>query len=325
MRRDRPCARGFVGRGMLWLALAGSVAAAPTTIYETGFEPPAFLAGYLLDAQDGWYCAPTNAAQTSLVVSNELAGLGQQALIGLWPPEDPRVDSVSIYRFLDYEPLAQGRPLVAFRVTMAIVTSERPERDFFRWSVYNRRNGGERLFSLDFDHLTEEIWRLDDDTNFTFTGYTFVPDNPYDLVVIMNFADNVWSATLNDALIVNAAPLTARALQRDLGDIDAVWVRGAADGEFGDHYMLFDDFRVVADVAAPLPCQVELAQFLENGDLLLRLTGEPGRTYALDATDDWVTWFALGTNTPTSGGALFIDPGATGRSMQFYRGRAVWP
>jgi hypothetical protein len=100
---------------------------------------------------------------------------------------------------------------------------------------------------------------------------------------------------------------------------------GADNTKFGDNYLLFDDFRVVADVAAPLPCQIQLRQFLDNGDLLLQLAGEPGRSYALDATSDWATWVALGTNTPTSGGALFVDPGAQGRPLQFYRGRAVWP
>lgn len=303
--------------------------AAPWTIYETGFEPPEFVAGNALDGQGDWlvpwWAIPEDEWATSRIDAGYFDGLGQQALIGLSAPT-AQLDSVSAYRRLFVDPVGRGTPLVVFTVTMAILDDTAPDHDSFRWVVYNRDLIQERLFSLDFDLETTDItYLLEDNSQAVATGYAFLPEHLYQLAIIMNFADNHWSATLNNALIVNTAPLTTSGRTLDLGDIDAAWVLGPSSTGFGDAYMVFDEFRVVADVAAPLPCQLTPLGHLADGSFLIELSGEPGRTYAVDASSDLLVWTAVATNAPGDGSFVLLDKEVAGWPQQFYRGRPVWP
>jgi hypothetical protein len=303
--------------------------AAPWVIYETGFEPPEFIAGFTLDNQGDWlvpwWASPVDEALTSQVDEGYFEGLGQQALIGFVAPTG-QVESVSVYRPLFVDPVGRGTPLVAFSVTMAILDDTAMDPNSFRWVVYNRDDQDNRLFALDFDMATTSIaYLLDDDPQAIDTGYSFQPEGFYELQLLMNFADNVWSATLNGELIVNAAPMTQTERTLELGDIDAAWVLGPDSSDFGDSYMVFDNFKVVADVEVPLPCQVMPVGHLEDGSFLVELMGEPGRTYALEASSGLEQWTPIATNTPGSGVFVVRDLEVAGWPWQFYRGRAVWP
>jgi hypothetical protein len=319
--------------GRFWLAtwiLAGWAGySAPWVIYETGFEPPEFVAGYTLDNQGDWlvpwWASPADEVLTSQVDTGYFDGMGQQALIGFVAPTG-QVDSVSAYRPLFVDPVGRGTPIVSFSVAMAILDDTEPDPNSFRWVVYNRDQENNRLLALDFDMETTGIaYLLDDDPGAVDTGLTFVPEGFYELLMVMDFASNVWSASLNNELIVNAAPMTQTGRTLDLGDIDAAWVLGANSTEFGDSYMVFDNFSVVADVARPLPCQVEPLGRLEDGSFIIELTGEPGRTYALEASSDLEQWTPIATNTPGSGVFVVRDTEVVDWPWQFYRGRAVWP
>jgi hypothetical protein len=294
-------------------------------IYETQFEAPLFTNGYTLDGQDSWVALPDTELHTSQVVTDLLPGLGQNAILGFLAPDSNTVVSTSVFRPLNVDPVAQGKPLVVMSVTMAIEDSTTTDRDTFRWVVYNRQNGGERLVAVEFDNGTTEIFFLTDDGTFHPTQTTFLNGHVYDLVLLLNLASNVWSATLNGELIVNAAPITTQSRVLDLGDVDAAWVLGPDSTQFGDNYMIFDNFKVQADVAVPLPCRVEPIDFLADGSFLLQLFGEPGRAYAVEASFDLVGWEPLGTNTPTGGSFVFLDSEAPDFPHSFYRGRAVWP
>jgi len=331
--------RGVSLRCLSWitgLVLSGvGGLSAPWVIYETGFEPPEFVAGFTLDNQGDWlvpwWASPADEALTSQVDEGYFEDLGQQALIGFVAPTG-QVESVSVYRPLYVDPVGRGTPLVVFSVTMAILDDTVPDPDSFRWVVYNRDEQDNRLFALDFDMATTGIaYLLDNDPQAFDTGYSFVREGLYELQILMNFANNTWSATLKDALvvnatlIVNAAPMTQTGRTMDLGDIDAAWVLGPDSTGFGDSYLVFDNFRVVADVAVPLPCQVMPVGHLDDGSFLVELTGEPGRTYALESSSDLVQWTAIATNTPGSGVFVVRDLEVAGWPRQFYRGRAVWP
>jgi hypothetical protein len=317
-----------------WLGLVGwlvapPVTGAPRTVYETGFEPPEFLAGYALDGQGDWLIPwvawPPSEIHTSWVAEEYFEGRGQQAVIGFYPPDGP-VSSVSVYRPLFIDPAGTDRPLVIFTVTMAILDDNEPHPSAFRWVVYNREDPARRLFSLDFDAGTSEIsYLLQDDPVAWPTGRSFWHGHLYDLAVFMNFASNVWSATLNGELVVNAQPMAQDQRRLDLGDIDAAWVRFDDQTPFGDSYMVFDDFKVSTDVGYPLPCRLDPVEVLADGSFLVRLLGEPGRAYAVDASSDLVEWTALSTNTPGATASVVLDPGATSAPNRFYRARAVWP
>jgi hypothetical protein len=314
----------------LLLVVPALAAPGPVSVYSTAFEypeftldffPPGGQGGWISDV-DGVILAATNYAVQ--IIADFFPGEGQQALIGFNPPDG--TNSVSVRKPLDYRPLAAGKPRVTFTVTMAITNGVSTNLDSFRWSVYNRKNGGERLFSLDFDNLTREVsYLLDQDhPAFVSTGFQFERDGSYDLAITMSFASNQWSATLNDQLVVNALPMTTRGATLDLGDIDAVWV-AKENRDFGDNYMVFDNYKVVADSAAPLLCQVEPIQLLSNQGFLLRVVGEPGRTYAVDATSDLATWTPLETNLTAGGSFELLDEGAVGQPRRYYRARAVSP
>jgi hypothetical protein len=295
-------------------------------VYATGFEAPSFLEGFALVPQGGW---AHDVAGGDQVVTNYFAGGGQQALLGFSQPEGTN-GSVSVWKPLNFDPLASGLPAVTFRVSFAIYdcsTNQLAFRDSFRWVVWNPTN---RLFALDFDNATTEIsYRLDDEV-WVSTGSTFERADPdaqtglYDLVITLDFAHNTWRATLNDVELVAAKAITTRGAALELGDIDAVWVAAREEG-FGDNYMVFDNYRVEADTAAPQAFRLEALGRLPGQGFALRLHGEDGRRYAIDGSAGFSAWTALKTNTVTDGAFDFVDGGAVAAGQRFYRARAVAP
>jgi len=288
-----------------------------------GFDPLRTLVG-----QGGWTGTDVhgNGLLTNYFTSQSpQPSFGQQqAFVGGYYYSYPLTNSdgtLNAWRPLNFDPLEAGLPIVTFSVTMAVYDSvTTTNRDCFRWSVYNTAHGGERLFTLDFDNATTEInYELNDDL-FVPTGFLFERNGEYDLVVTMNFADNLWSAVLNDFTIVDSQPMTTTNLVLNLGDIDAVWINRQI-GVYGDNFMVFDNYSVTAE---PYPFWLDAVERLKNGAFLLRLSGEPGRQYAIDASTDFVDWFALKTNSAGRDGTFdFLDATATNYTRSFYRARLV--
>src|SRR5438552_5724475 len=307
-------------------------AAQVSNIYSTGFESSeGFDIRYTLMGQGGWTGSDTNGNGNGIVKdyfanSNAIQQpFGrQQAYIGLFPLTDTN-GTLNVWRPLNFDPLATALPIVNFSVTMSIYDSFAVNnRDCFRWSIYNTNNGGERLFTLDFDNTTTEINYELDDEHFVFTDALFENGDQnggdYDLVVTMNFADNLWSAWLNDEQIVDRKKMTTKGLALNLGDIDAVWVN-ATLGKPGDNFMAFDNYTVTAE---PYPFWLDTIGRLNNGTFLLRLTGEPGRQYDIEVSEDLNDWSLLDPQTVSPGGTVIVDdPTASGYKQSFYRARLV--
>src|SRR2546430_13627112 len=303
-----------------------------TNIYSTGFEASeGFDDRLTLMGQGGWTGTDTNYSGNGLATNyfdntnSQQQPFGQQqAFIG-FNPLTTADGTLNVWHPLNFDPVAAGLPIVTFSTTMAVYdSSTTANRDCFRWSIYNTNNGGVRLFTIDFDNTTSRINYELDDNQFVWTGFTFenaVPTNgQYELVVTMNFAENLWSATLNDVLIVDSQRMTTKGSALNLGDIDAVWVNSTL-GQPGDNYMVFDNYAVAAE---PYPFRLDAVQRLSDGAFLLRLTGESERQYAIDATTDFVDWYALKTNSVGTDGAFdFVDTTATNYSRSFYRARLV--
>ncbi len=321
----------WLGRGA-WGAFVGAVlvpltvVANPLLVYSTGFEPPAFRTNAALVPQGGWI---GDTAGADWIVDGFFEGSGQQALLGYWPPEG-FPGSVSVWKSLSFDPVGAGLPVVTFKVSFAIydcTATNLAFRDSFRWSVYNPTN---RLFSLDFDNATQEIYYQLDDNQFVFADASFERVSPdtgsglYDLAIVMNFAQNLWSATLNDVPLVDAKPITTKEAALTLGDIDAVWIANR-DERFGDDYLIFDNYRIEADSAVPQVFRLEVLGRSPWVGCALRLHGEEGRRYALDASTGFSGWTALKTNTVTDGFFDFVDGGAATLGARFYRARAVAP
>jgi hypothetical protein len=305
--------------------LAGVTLSAATgvqEIFSTGFEPPEYETGFTLADQEEWL---SDAVGGNQVFAGYFPDLGQHGLIGFSKPEGT-VSSVSVWRPLNIDPVATGNPVVAFTVVLSIADSvETPSlRDSFRWSVYNTNAQPTRLFSLDFDNATTNLAYLLDDVGGEFvpTPFYFERDGLYDLTITMDFAGNHWSALLNDETVVNRQPITTVGAALHLGDIDAVWVKGAGNAEFGDNFMVFDEYRVVmAPAAAP---RMRLPERREDGAVVIEVEGEEGQNVAIEVSDDLVEWNQVAAGViPASGGFTYIDPTASGMSSGFYRGRLM--
>ncbi|MBX3747502.1 MAG: S8 family serine peptidase [Verrucomicrobiae bacterium] len=232
---------GYEGdRGFLVVRLMP--VAPPQVLYETRFERlEGFNPALPLVGQGGWMGDGTGG---NGIVDSAFFGLGQQAFVGFRPPTRFG-DALYVWRPLDYVPNPATQPVVRFSVLMMVVDSWNLAYDDFEWSVYNRR--AERLFTLSFDNSNLGIfYRLDGPSGYIYTGYDFENDVIYDLVVVMDFAANRWTAFIDGEPVVDNAPITTTGLPLDLGDIDAVWI--PRDDFFpGDNYLVFDNYRVAAE------------------------------------------------------------------------------
>ena len=161
----------------------------------------------------------------------------------------------------------------------------------------------------------------------TYTGqfgfvYVEPKSNPgnYDLEVVMNLARNVWSATLNDAVLVNSKAITTQGFALNFGDADAVWVI-RTPGSPGDNFMLFDDYTVSVESVPAIPPRLRVLASDPRQAFALRILGEAGRAYVIDASPDMKLWTPIKTNTSLDGTFDLVDLGSPGAARRFYRAR----
>jgi hypothetical protein len=318
--RMRPCLCVLVFFLMVGLATALPVRAAsaePPIIYYTGFErSEGFDSKVSLIGQDQWIGFGSGG---NGILTNSFNGDGQSAYIGFAPPEGTG-DQLNVLRPLKLAPISTNRTLVTFAVLMQIVDSTNNEFDDFRWSVYNTNEA--RLFTLDFDNASRNIsYGLDDNKGFVPTGSAFDTDGFYELIIQMNFARNLWSASLNGAVIVNSKPITTRGEALNVADIDAVWSIHNPSAP-GNNYMIFDDYLVTAEGTASIPPVLEHKGFSSNRMFQLRIYGEQGLTYLIEASTDLRQWQTIREFTAPLGGIFdFVDPSSSRSASRFYRTR----
>lgn len=304
----------------LLVLLAGmwspELAAAPRVIYQTRFEATEGFSGrFTLAGQGGWMLFGSGG---NGIVTNYFEGYGQQAYIGAVAPSNGD-DSLSLLHPLNFKPNPQRQEVLTFSVLMAIMDSSTTNRDDFRWSAYNSK--GDRLFSLDFDNNSLDVtYALDDGKGFISTGTQFTNSALYELTIQLNFGRNLWSASANGLSLVNAMPITTRFdTVLDLADIDAVWLP-TDPARAGDNYMLFDEFKVVVETLDILPPLLESVSRLQDGKFLLRVVGEPGISYRIQASSDLLQWATIQTATaPANGIVDFLDTDAVLFPRRYYR------
>jgi hypothetical protein len=297
---------------------------AATNLYSTQFETAEGYDENLdLVGQLGWTSGNTGTIWNGLT-EGFIAGQGQHAYIGFAAPTN--TPDLFVWQPINFDPLAAGLPIVKFSVQMQIVedTPEMENFDDFRWSVYNTQ--GHRLFSLDFDNLFLDVNYLLDGTNELFlTGIRFTNEVTYTLAVTMNFASNRWSATVNSTVIATNQLITTVNAPLNLGDVDAVWSIYDTNAP-GDNYMVFDNYQITAEsitVPPPPPSQIRFLSRTSEGWALLRVFGQAGSRWSVDATTNFTHWTALTTNTVTGASFDHVDMTATGLAGRFYRARFV--
>jgi len=299
--------------GIVWVIMGSSAIAATKVLYETRFEKTeGFDEALTLIGQGGWvgYGSGGNG-----LVSDFFTGEGQHAFIGFVAPTN-NGDFLNAWRPVNYVPGSTNSPLVRFSVLMSVEdSSARANRDDFRWSVYNGR--GDRLFSLDFDNDSLGINYLLDDGKFVATGRSFTNSQPYLLEVRMDFSTNRWSASLGGVGLTTNLPITTASAELDFGDVDAVWAI-RTPGSPGDNFMVFDNYRVEAEVGEAIRPRVEPLGLLPNKDFVVRCRGSTGVVYILQGSEDLKTWVPLKTNSvPVDG--YFDHADKSGPSKRFYR------
>jgi len=298
-------------------AIVRPAGAITTNIFSTQFEA---AEGYTtttnLIGQNGWL---GDGSGGNGLVNNYLAGQGQQAFIGFFPP-DQGGDQLTVWRPINFSPTT-NMPVVQFSVLMSIVDSSTNNYDNFYWSVYNSQ--GNRLFTLDFDNYDLGIYFLLDGTNdFVWSGEEFTNDDTNTLVITMNFFQNYWSSTFDGVLLATNQPITTTGAPLNLGDVDAVWSVYDTNAP-GDNYMLFDNYRITAEVVPPPAPRLRVLGRTGDGQFLLRVLGQSGARFAIDATSNLRQWTALKTNVVTDGFFDHVDSSAPAFARRFYRARWV--
>jgi hypothetical protein len=309
-----------------YLGLTLSLVANPKVLFETGFEKfEGYAPNQELVGQGGWVGVGSGG---NGVLGEPLDGFhGQYAYIGFAGPTNASDAFNNVWHPVGLQPVGGDLPVVQFSVSLQIQDSSTnaPYFDDFRWSFYGV--DASRLFSIDFDNDTRLVnFVLDDGSTqqpppFRPTGYSFHNGTPYDLLVTLNLGRNLWTASINGAVIVNSQPITTKVQPLTLGDIDAVWaIRNPQTP--GDNYMLFDDYRIEATALTEIPPTVEvIGPLATNGAFLVRIYGEPGVHYVLEATSDFKTWVSVASGDgPKPGGILDLQDASAGiHPHRYYR------
>lgn len=299
----------------------------PQVIYATAFEASeGYDAQFALGSpdgqpgQNGWR---TLGSGGNGLLPNAAPGQGQAAYVGYWAPTNATEDQLNAWYPLNLGSIPTNRPIIRFSTLMSVEDSTNQGYDCFRWTVFNPNV--ESLLTLDFDNFNFSInYRLQGSASFIPTGKSFTNGVAYQLVILMDFAQNLWSATLEHTVLVTNQPISVTGAALNLGDIDAVWFIFDPT-QPGDNFMVFDNYQVVAE-APPTslpPPRLEVLGHTPNGPFLLRLFGQNNCRYAIDVTADLDTWTAIRTNVVADGSFDFVDTSATGASRRFYRARLV--
>lgn len=302
---------------LLSLSVCNAVGAAPASVYFTEFEA---AEGYTdaneLSGQNGWV---SEGSGGNGILPGRFQGSGAQAYIGFHPPLTQGEQSFSLWRPVNYDAVAEGRPIVTFSVAMEIADSTNGSRDDFRWSVYNA--SGQRLFTLSFNNATTEIcYALDDGAGFLPTPYLFENETVYTLEIVMDFGANRWTARLGNAVLTENQPITTTNANLDLGDIDAVWYYIDANAP-GDNFMVFDDYRITAQEPPDPTPALQILSLQEDGKTLLRVFGLADKTYSIEASEDLVSWTSLKASSSSDGVIDHLDNASAGMPLRFYRAR----
>jgi uncharacterized repeat protein (TIGR01451 family) len=113
---------------------------------------------------------------------------------------------------------------------------------------------------------------------------------------------------------------TSLAVFNDI-DPNGVWALYVHDGGFLDAGQLGGWSLNITTVGRvqPEPAVLSASTFQPAGQFQLRVKGEAGGSYCIEASTNLLQWTPISTNVLTSGTLFFNDPMASGRVQRFYR------
>jgi hypothetical protein len=104
-------------------------------------------------------------------------------------------------------------------------------------------------------------------------------------------------------------------------DPNGVWALYVYDGGLLDAGQLGGWSLNITTVGRvqPEPAVLSASSFQPAGQFQLRVKGEAGGNYCIEASTNLLQWTPISTNVLTSGTLFFNDPMASGRVQRFYR------
>jgi hypothetical protein len=310
--------------GVSWLSVYGALVVflvwgsqlfGATLIYRTGFEGhEGYQTNLSLTGQHGWVHEGTGG---NGVVVEFIPGAGQSAYIGFGAPTGTD-EFLNIWRPVNLAPVPTNLSVITFSVTMLIVDSSNGRRDDFRWSFYN--TNANRLFTVDFDNVTEGINYALDNGAFVSTGFQFTRGAVHELTITLNFPRNRWQAALDGVALSGPVPITTTNAALNLGDVDAVWaVR--TPGNPGNNYLVFDNYQLAGEPRITVYSPTRQP----DGQLRLSVATEPVTRNVIEVSTNLFSWVGVMTNGTPAGRFDVLDNATMLMPRRFYRVRAVEP
>jgi hypothetical protein len=301
---------------LLWAVGLSISSGTPTNLYSTQFElAQGYNPALPLAGQNGW----TKFGSGGNGLTNGFfSGQGQQAYVGLFPPA-PGDSSLFVWHPINFSPVAARLQLVKFTALMSVVGPSNGEYDFFQWHVYNRQ--AQPLIVIDFDTGITNVGYFLDGTQYLNSGVPFAFGATYTLTVTMNFALNLWSATLNSALVATNQPMTTTGKELTLGDVDAVWNLQIPNAP-GDNFMVFDNYTITAEYSPPPPPVLSAPRFVRSFDF--SFPSQNGFNYVAEfknriSDSAWTTLMTM----PGNGGSMTVHDDHATNPSRFYRVRTA--
>ena len=300
--------------------------AAETILYSTDFSN--FEVGDdKLAGNDGWMA--TNEDQAVHGTIADVFGNGNVGgTLGFEIPLFAENQSVvTAWRPINIDPIADDT-LIRFSTNMAIIDSDNELYDSFYFSVYNQN--ADVLGGVVFDNTEESggIWRFDGtDNGFDDLGLGFDFANLYDFSFTVDFANNEWSARLDDITLFEKQPFTAvEDADRNLGDIAVEWEVTDPENP-GTNWVYFDDWTVT-EVTRETTTTIDFTPTIvrgPSGKVRLNWPAESGDRFIVEHSSNLVDWSSTlaGADFTVSGntGARFVDDNAGTDQPRYYRVR----
>ena len=138
----------------------GAFTSSADVLYSTDFENfspgPDNLVG-----TDDWV-STRNGESLHGIDDEIIAGIGNSAYLGFFPPASAQVRTISVFRPMNYDAVAEGKPIIEFEALIAIADSQDDETtqfidesmraDRFLITIYNI--AGQQLASIIYDNRT---------------------------------------------------------------------------------------------------------------------------------------------------------------------------